>query len=236
MTEGVITPLLDLADFTPSDELRPGFQHDPRTRGWDPQNFAREQIRGLVRRVFFSNAVRPVRQVVFGAFDPETDVRNLCRNTAESLASQTASSVAIVGEYPRVVQTAQSDEGERKDSTPVMPLHRIAHRCGTNLWLVPCGTDPDRAGSAAALHSYLGQVRREFEYSILQAPLVGDSDEATAMAQFADGIILVLSARYTRRASARQVKKALETAPARILGTVLCDRVFPIPDALYRRL
>jgi Mrp family chromosome partitioning ATPase len=56
------------------------------------------------------------------------------------------------------------------------------------------------------------------------------------MAQFADGIILVLSAQRTRRIMARKIKGMLEAAQARILGTVLSDRVFPIPDGIYRRL
>lgn len=233
MTEGVITPFLDTEDVAPAPgELR--LRHSPGTRGWDPENFAREQIRGLVRQVFFANPGRPVRHVAVGTLDPETELRSLCRGVAESLASQTASSVAIVGEYPRVVPAPLAEE--RKDAAPVLPLHRIAHRCGTNLWLVPCGTGPDQAGTSSALHSYLGQVRREFEYAVIQAPLVGESDESIAKAQIADGIILALSARYTRRATARQVKKTLEAAQARILGTVLCDRIFPMPEALYRRL
>jgi Mrp family chromosome partitioning ATPase len=57
-----------------------------------------------------------------------------------------------------------------------------------------------------------------------------------AMSQFADGIILVLSARYTRRAVARKIKDSLEGKRGRILGIVLSDRVFPIPQAIYRRL
>jgi Mrp family chromosome partitioning ATPase len=56
------------------------------------------------------------------------------------------------------------------------------------------------------------------------------------MAQFADGIILVLSARHTRRVTACKIKETLQAAQARLLGTVLSDRVFPIPEAIYRRL
>jgi Mrp family chromosome partitioning ATPase len=56
------------------------------------------------------------------------------------------------------------------------------------------------------------------------------------MAQFADGIILVLSAKNTRRVTARKVAKTLDGAQARLLGTVLTDREFPIPERLYRRL
>jgi Mrp family chromosome partitioning ATPase len=46
----------------------------------------------------------------------------------------------------------------------------------------------------------------------------------------------VVSAQRTRRAAARTIKQALEAAHARILGTVLSERTFPVPEALYRRL
>jgi Mrp family chromosome partitioning ATPase len=56
------------------------------------------------------------------------------------------------------------------------------------------------------------------------------------MAQFADGMILVLSAQRTRRATAIKVKQTLERANVRLLGSVLSDREFPIPEGIYRRL
>jgi Mrp family chromosome partitioning ATPase len=79
-------------------------------------------------------------------------------------------------------------------------------------------------------------MRREFEYSIVEGPPAGESNEAMAMAQFADGIILVLSAQHTRRITARKIMEMLEASQVRILGTVLSDRVFPIPEGIYRRL
>jgi Mrp family chromosome partitioning ATPase len=79
-------------------------------------------------------------------------------------------------------------------------------------------------------------MRLEFDYSIVEGPPPGESNKAMAMAQFADGIILVLSARHTRRVAARKMKEMLEEAHARILGIVLSDRVFPIPRGIYRRL
>ena len=57
-----------------------------------------------------------------------------------------------------------------------------------------------------------------------------------AMAQFADGIILVLSAQHSRRVTARKIKDGLDGAQARVLGIVLSDRLFPIPAGIYRRL
>src|SRR5258707_12252019 len=71
----------------------------PRATGWNPDNFAREQVRGLVRQVFLSNMERPVRQVVVSAVDPDSDVKNICRLVGEALALETTASIAVAGEY-----------------------------------------------------------------------------------------------------------------------------------------
>ena len=207
--------------------------------GWNPEDFAREQIRGLVRQVFFSNVGRPVRQVVFSALEPETDVRTICRQVGEALALETEGTIAVVGEYPRLVsdeETYPAKVTERQAQNASTPLRHTATRVGANLWLAPpVGKNVDWVATAS-LHSYLADVRMQFGYSIVEAPPAGESSLATAMAQFADGIILVLSAQRTRRIMARKIKGMLEAAQARILGTVLSDRVFPIPDGIYRRL
>ena len=219
---------------TAQESVQPEIRSLHTSSRWNPENFARQQIRGLVRQVFFSNAVRPVRQVVFSALDPQTDVSNLCRSVGESLARETAASVAVVGEYPRSAKPESPAHESKPTSGDNLPLHKVATRLRGNLWLVPAAAAD--ADSSTSLNSYLGDVRREFEFSIVQGAVAGESDEATATAQFADGIILVLSARHTRRATAQNVKQALEAAHVRILGTVLSDRAFPIPDAIYRRL
>ena len=90
--------------------------------------------------------------------------------------------------------------------------------------------------SAVSEHAFLEEVRREFEFSVLQGPAAGVSNGAIVMSQSADGIILVLSAQHTRRAAALKVKRALGEAQVRLLGAVLRDREFPIPERVYRRL
>jgi hypothetical protein len=239
MRQGVMGAEVLFARPTGPEEVRPEERNAPRAGGWNPETFGREQIRGLVRQVFFSNGDTPVRQVVFSAVDQETDVKNICRRVGEALALETTGSIAVVGEYPRACLDGKTGPAEVRDR-PVRdggtPLRQVATRVRGNLWLVPAaGTDRDR-GATALLHSHLGEMRREFEYSIVEGPPAGQSYEAMAMAQFADGIILVLSAQHTRRITARKIMEMLEAAQARILGTVLSDRVFPIPERIYRRL
>jgi hypothetical protein len=229
----------ELTRSTAPEEMRPLAEALRGPAGWNPENFAREQIRGLVRRVFLSNGAQPVRQVVFSALEPETDVCSLCRRVGEALAAETPGSIAVVGGCPRLVQGAETQsevrvEGESRQQS--MPLRQIARRVRGSLWLLPDGARSDHPLAATSLHSFLSEVRRQFEYSILQGPCAAESAQAAAMAQFADGIILVLSAQRTRRAAARKIKETLEAAQAQLLGTVLVDRVFPLPEPIYRRL
>jgi hypothetical protein len=201
--------------------------------GWNPENFEREQIRGLVRQIFFSNA-SSVRQVVFSPVDAETDVRRICRRVGEVLALETTAAVAVAGEYPKVYETKALCEPAAEKATAT--LRQIATRMRSNLWLVPFDRGGNESFSTASLHSYMNGLHREFEYSIVESAPAGALNEATAMAQLADGIVLVLSAHHTRRATARNIKERLDAAQANVLGTVLSDRAFPIPEGIYRRL
>ncbi|HSY93252.1 MAG TPA: hypothetical protein VK812_17955 [Candidatus Binatus sp.] len=221
------------------EEVRPELKSVVEAGGWTPEKFGREQIQGLVRQVFLSNKGWPVRQVVFSALEPETDVKHICRQVGEALAVETMGRIVVVGEYPQISGERESSKpeiSERSAKDGSAQVRRGAIRVRGNLWLVPAQeTDGDR-GATAWLHSYLDEMRRDFEYSIVEGPPAGESNEAMAMAQLADGIILVLSARHTRRITARKTKEMLEAAQVRILGTVLSDRVFPIPHGIYRRL
>jgi len=200
-----------------------------RPQSWDPAKFAQEQLRGLVRHVFCSSA-SPVRQVVFSAAEPETDVHAICMSVGQILALETLREVAVVG------QRGTGESGESANKRRNAPLRQIATRVQENLWLVPAHETAEMTGSTVALHTYLGEIRKQFEYSIVEAVPSGASSEAAAMAQFADGIVLVLSAGRTRRAAAREIRDALSAAQVRFLGAVLNDREFPIPEGIYRRL
>jgi Mrp family chromosome partitioning ATPase len=56
------------------------------------------------------------------------------------------------------------------------------------------------------------------------------------LSRWTDGVVLVLEANATRRDAARRVKEILNAANVSVLGVVLNNRTFPIPDVLYRRL
>ena len=79
-------------------------------------------------------------------------------------------------------------------------------------------------------------MRDEFEYMLIDAPGTNVCGDAQLLSQVADAAILVIEANITRRLTARKAKESFEAAGVRLLGTVLHNRSFPIPEKLYRRL
>ncbi len=208
---------------------------------WNPESFAREQIWGLVRQVFFASLARPVRQIVLTAAESGTDVASICRQIGEVLALETSSGVAVVG---RGTQNCQGIGTDRERTWPgiegsATPLLRFATQVRSNLWMLLQSkilSGGDELVPSMSLNGYLAKLRREFEYSIVEGPPAGESSEAAALGRSADGIILVLEAHRTRRAAARKIKGTLDAADVRVLGMVLTGRRFPIPEGIYRRL
>jgi len=201
---------------------------------WNPADFARQQIRGLVQRVFLANGSVPLRQVVFSAVGQQQDVGGLCDQVGEALALETHADVAIVSREHSSAQTVKASQ-----HTAAGAIKTRSTRLTSNLWRVP-GFDPRDCGEASGTAAYwlfcLAELREEFEYSVIQGPEAGVSNEAALLGQLTDGIILLLGAHSTRKAIARNVKQSLEGAQSRILGTVLRERRFPVPERIYRRL
>lgn len=203
--------------------------------GWSREAFAEEQVRGLVRQLFSPAVSPPVQQVVFGPVESETDVRSLCAWVGNIVAEEKSVEVAVIDESEtrRKEFVAATTDVEANRGNRSSLIRQFATMVRKNVWTFPSR----RAFSDArqlSLCAYLSEVRREFEYSIVAAPAATISSKAVEMARFADGIVLVLSAQHTRRVAAVKVRDAL--SHARILGTVLMDREFPIPASLYRKL
>jgi Mrp family chromosome partitioning ATPase len=71
---------------------------------------------------------------------------------------------------------------------------------------------------------------------VLQAPPASSSADALVLGKLTDGVVLVIAANSTRRETTRQVKDSFDAAEVRLLGAVLDERTFPIPEGLYRKL
>jgi hypothetical protein len=107
-----------------------------------------------------------------------------------------------------------------------------------NLWLAEpqsLFSSENDGFSAVWLRTRMSELRRNFDYTLIHAP-AAMLTQTVVLGQLADGLILVIQAGKTHRAVVQTVLTVLKAAKVSVLGTVLMDRTFPIPEKLYKRL
>lgn len=204
--------------------------------------FAREQVCGLVRRLFVPGWPRPYRQVVFSPADIDTDVSLVCGLAAEILCDSGAR-VCLVEANLRANSLDHIAGGTRNGGGDVLSLseakHKSSRQISRNLFVAPSSflVSPDgETSSTRSTQEALNELRAQFDFTIIQAGCAGTSSATCLLAHLADGIVLGVTANHTRKAVAQRVQERLAVADVRLLGVVLCERTFPIPESLYRRL
>ncbi len=201
------------------------------------------EITKLVQRLF-PQAGRPNEPKVVSFCGIEHDERSswICARAAEALAERVDTSVCIVDANlwsPRlhVPGPSQHQMGLAEAVTMKSPIQNFATPLGENLWLIPSGfVKPGCYTSLERYRERFAELRRVFDYVLISTPVLSRETEATFIGQLADGVVLIVEAHHDRRATLRRAKEQLESAQVRILGAVLDQRTFPIPERLYQRL
>ncbi len=215
------------------DRTEPSLTAGPQPR----QSFAEQQIRNLVQQIFFGDSQKPCRQVVFSPVDPHIEVVSLCRKIGEILACELHRPTCIVDAgFPSrpYENAAQASPGQGRFGI----WRDSAEQRSNNLWRLPrevFAEENPNSLSAAWLRGRLAELRLDFDFTVIQGPPCACS-EGSLLAASCDGLVLLIEANKTRRATARQLKQYLDATNVRLLGTVLTERTFPIPEAIYKRI
>lgn len=208
-----------------------------------PSAYAREQIIHLVDRVFlFPNSAAP-KILVFSNVDVGIGSSEACLNVGYFLAKRIPGNVCVIDANGKRSQLcrlfAADDLPGLSDAIDVADGFKdlLVQLGDSNLWLLPAGSEEVDSCrlSSERLHARIMELRKRFDYILIDAP-VATAASTILLGQLADGMILVVEAHRTRRETARVAKEGLEAAHIPVLGAVLNNRTFPIPEALYRKL
>ena len=190
-----------------------------------------DQIHALVRQLFLRHESGPVRHVGFTTVEASTATATLCLEVARALAEEDRYDIGLIDAHPDSVPLQhQLQVLARNRSEATWPV-------GPHLWMVPRQSWlPDACGHRVTDQnlSRLRELTTEFDFSILWCAPV--SWLTASIGQTCDGLVLVLTANKTRRLVAAQIKDQLSKAQVPLLGTVLAERRFPVPQDLYRSL
>lgn len=200
-----------------------------------------DEILRFIQRIFLSADGIVPRQVVLCGVDDENGSSSICAVAGQTLAANTSRNVCLVDANLRSPQLADlfGIEGVNPFSGTSAPLRDQCVKIGSNLWLAGPEILADKYRSLlppAELRKRLGLLCEEFDYLLIDAPGTSISGDAQLLGTVADAAILVIEANSTRRLTARKARETFEAAGVRLLGTVLHNRLFPIPERLYRNL
>lgn len=205
----------------------------------------RDELMDFVQRVFVMPREGAPRTVVLIGSEPGNGCSWICSRAVQILASYVKGPICVVDANLRAPALHQyfgvenhhglSDALNASETIRsfVRPLGR------DNLWLLSSGARVNNVASALVSDSMrlrLAELRQHFEYVLIDAPALGLGNDGIMLGQAAEGVVLVLKANTSRREAARAAVQELQNAGARLLGAVLNQRTFPIPQAIYSKL
>lgn len=204
-----------------------------------------EEITKLVQRVFLLSGNDAPRTVVFSGAEPGNGCSWVCARVAEVLAGQVSGSVCLVdanlrnpglsGQFAVENLYGLTDALRKRE-----PVRSFAQPLSCpKLWLVSAGSpaeDGQSLLSSERMRLRMAELRTEFDYVLIDTPAISSSNDATVVGAATDGLVLVLKANSSRRESARGAINDLRAAKVRVLGAVLNQRTFPIPQSIYDKL
>lgn len=209
---------------SPLDDLAPAIRH---------------QVAGIVERVFLASSDGAMRMVAFAGVDADARSGWIAAAVADMLAQRTQANVAVVdmnsanpGLHEHFGLGGTQARVENGSETPrATPARRVRE----NLWVIAAGASAGVSGFTAASRAHISKLAAAYDHVIVSLePLTAWC--GGGLPTMADGIVLVIAADGTRREAGRQVAERLQASGATIIGAVLMNRQYAIPEAIYRRL
>jgi Mrp family chromosome partitioning ATPase len=207
----------------------------------------REESMKLVQRLFLTPGQATPKAVMFAAIDSENGCSWLCALIAKLLAESVSGSVCLVEgncrtpSLPKVlgVDNHYGLVDALKQEGAITGFAKPIGIGPNNFWLLSSGSLlPDSLSllNGNRMKERVSELRREFDYLVIDAPPLNACADGIVLGRLADGVVLVLEANGTRREAALRVTESLRASNIPVLGAVLNNRTFPIPAALYKRL
>ena len=211
----------------------------------DAHALSREELVKLIQTVFLMPGNQSPKVVIFSGAESGAGCSSICAGAAEALAAHVTEPVCVVDSnlrYPslHLCLGVENNKGLGEALASPEPIREFITKLpGERLWLLSSGLiSSSRLGTmnSTRLNVRIEELRQEFPYILMDSPPVNLYSDAISLGQSADGVVLVVSANSTRKEAARRAKQSFENAGARLLGAVLNNRTYPIPQVIYDRL
>jgi capsular exopolysaccharide synthesis family protein len=192
-------------------------------------NFA-EAFKSIRTNVLFSSAEEGMRSIVVTSSGPGEGKSIVSSNIAVSLAQAGQRVLLIDGDMrrPRVHEIFGSDQepGLSNILTGGAKAADAIRRCPTvhGLWLLGSGHIPPNPAELLGSHrfrDFVGSLEDHFDWVVIDSPPVLVVTDSAIVANNASGVVFVVGSDKTTKQAARAAVEQLDSANARIIGSVL---------------
>lgn len=188
-----------------------------------------EAYRMLRTNVQFSNTGKELKSIMITSCMPAEGKSTTIANLAYTM-SQAGSRVLVMDcDFRRSVQhkifNVPNEQGMSGCISMGLDLVDIIQKTEyAGLFVAPSGVAPPNPSELLMSERFkymLESAKKEFDYVLIDAPPVMPVTDASVLANYTDGILLLMSVNIVAPKTAMRVKKQLESAGGHILGVVL---------------
>ncbi len=200
-----------------------------------------EEISRLVQSLFLTQKGRELRNIVFCGVEDDSGSSFLCADAGRALAAR-SELVCLVDANLRACNLSRYFGVVSAPPCNAFLPPPVKERCvqvETNLWLAGPDLFTNERGVLLPVDEIaraLARLRSLYSFVLIDTQSTSTSQDAAMFGNLADAAVLVIEASVTRKPAARKAKEFLEAAGVSLIGTILNNRSFPIPEKLYKRL
>ena len=143
---------------------------------------------------------------------------------AGSLARSGYKTLLVDADLPGNKETAEGAGRMQVLSMGADPESAIRKAEISGLYVLPANGTSQEASDLIASQGFgkaIEKYRDEFDYVIIEAPAAGEVSDALRIAQYCDGILLVIAAESVRKSTAERVAEQLKGTGCPVIGTIL---------------
>jgi len=203
----------------------------PEVKDFPAVSIRDEQIHALVQQLFLRHEARMVRNVGFASTEESLLVGPLCLDVGVALAREGKYDVGLIDAgFDAITLQQQLNVAAPSHPKVTWPVAQRLELVPRQSWWPEAGVEPVTDQNLERLR----EIMAGFDFSIVCcAPVCWIT---ARISHHCDGLVLVLTANKTRRLVAAQIVERLGKVGVSLLGTILADRRFPVPQGLYRSL
>ena len=108
-----------------------------------------------------------------------------------------------------------------------------------NLTFIAAGSVPENPAELLAsdnMRKFLAQMRTKFDHIIIDTPPIISVTDAGLVGAIADGVLMVIQAGRTQRGIVRHASELLYQTHSKVLGHILTNIEYHLPEYIYRYL